>query len=570
MPDTVLASAPSRPATPFTSPTPRSHSMQPLDDHLLTPRKEISDKRRRTDGNQSPPLSRPTSRADSAHDTFFSQPADFTPLGHIVGIRIKSGGSIPGYPADEWARDCTQMLGLIAEGARATSQRITDPDSDLDTMQHIFNVYDGLRTCAEALSFLVPEETLEYIGPLPPLDKGARARRADTHSSSAETTTGEIKDLIKGLESSLSLRIANIERQVRGQNNPQPRHPPQISTSPNAVAPSQSLHSTASYATATANGAQKTPPAPSATKPSTRPHTNVKFIVRFQGRLPPDTARKTPLLMSTALNYAFGNSITAREANLTILGAEWNRTGNINLVFPANTRPSVVHSHLGIIRPIVDHGVKDVCISHDTKWSKLVCSRVPAHDPEGQPWEPVALGVMLRRNPILKNTQFTQEPRFVTNPIEGLPTQSPIVFAFEDPDGTRARAIMKTPIYMGGVLCPTRLWKEKPKFLQCDRCQGLGHPTRTCTKPFVCAKCAQRHKTTDHHLNCSSILGGGSTSCRCSLRCANCDGEHWATDQSCPEKRKFSTAPKLQPSPDVPPPTASNRPAQPTPMNMDL
>ncbi|KAF9486844.1 hypothetical protein BDN71DRAFT_1374349, partial [Pleurotus eryngii] len=84
-----------------------------------------------------------------------------------------------------------------------------------------------------------------------------------------------------------------------------------------------------------------------------------------------------------------------------------------------------------------------------------------------------------------------------------------------------------------GVLCPTRLWKEKPKFLQCNHCQGLGHPTRTCTKPFVCAKCTQRHKTTDHHLNCSSILGGGSTSCHCSLRCTNCDGEHWATDQSC-------------------------------------
>ncbi|KAF9497968.1 hypothetical protein BDN71DRAFT_1504386 [Pleurotus eryngii] len=196
------------------SPTLRPHSMEPLDDHLLTPRREISDKRRRTDGNQSPPLSRPASHAGSTHDTFFSQPADFTPLGHIVGICIKSGGSIPGYPADEWACNCTQMLGLIAEGARATSLRITDPDSDLDTMQHIFNVYDGLRTCAEALSFLVPEETLEFIGLLPSLDKGTHVRCTGTHTSNAKTTTGEIKDLIKGLELSLSLHIANIERQV--------------------------------------------------------------------------------------------------------------------------------------------------------------------------------------------------------------------------------------------------------------------------------------------------------------------------------------------------------------------
>ncbi|KAL0957463.1 hypothetical protein HGRIS_001259 [Hohenbuehelia grisea] len=142
----------------------------------------------------------------------------------------------------------------------------------------------------------------------------------------------ELKDLIKGLENSLMLRITNLERQVRNQPNTQQKQ----ARAPTADSPGTN---TPSYASATAKNSPKTTPTTQATAP-TPPKTNqrapnVKFVVRFQGRAPPETHRQTPLILSTTLNFTLARSASARDAKLSVLGAEWNRPHNIILVFPA-------------------------------------------------------------------------------------------------------------------------------------------------------------------------------------------------------------------------------------------
>ncbi|KAL0958632.1 hypothetical protein HGRIS_013969 [Hohenbuehelia grisea] len=476
----------------------------------------------------------------------------------IVAARFKAGGGIPGVSAQRWAEECVGVLNLIAEGARATFERTNNLDLT-------WTIHNGLRSCANALVGLTPPALREHVPPFPEFPPNSQVGYGS--ASSGE----ELKDLIKGLENSLMLRITNLERQVRNQPNTQQKQ----ARAPTADSPGTN---TPSYASAAAKNSPKTTPTTQATAP-TPPKTNqrapnVKFVVRFQGRAPPETHRQTPLILSTTLNLTLARSASARDAKLSVLGAEWNRTHNIILVFPAGTRPADVYAHSNIILPVVDHGLPNVLFTHDTKWTKLVVSRVPAHCPEGRALESSVLGVMLRRNPILKNLKFAQEPHFIANPAEGLPTQAAIVFAIEDPDGSRGRDILRTPIYMGGVLCPTRMWKEKPRFLQCARCQGLGHPTRTCSNAFKCAKCAQHHKTTDHNRHCPSMAAGNNNICICAKRCANCDGEHWATDEGCPEKRRYSAPPPPSPAPftnpATPVPASSPRPPNDNMMADDL
>jgi hypothetical protein len=57
----------------------------------------------------------------------------------------------------------------------------------------------------------------------------------------------------------------------------------------------------------------------------------------------------------------------------------------------------------------------------------------------------------------------------------------------------------------------------------CYQCQQFGHIKRDSKNPPRCSRCAQ-----EGHEYCDT----GTT------RCANCQGDHMATDKSCPEYRK--------------------------------
>ncbi|KAF9490347.1 hypothetical protein BDN71DRAFT_1434788 [Pleurotus eryngii] len=285
-----------------------------------------------------------------------------------------------------------------------------------------------------------------------------------------EDTTPEVLDVMKALKSALqafdnmiaidddvfmSQPISNVERRIGSvPSQPTSTNPPApLPGGPTAHQTGSSALLYASVAKLTTNQTKPTQQ-PKTTTPPTAAKPNTKFVVRFQGCLPSEAERKSSQILFHTLNQAFNNNSAARNDGLEILSAEWNRNGNIILTFPYHINPAIIHNHANIIHPIVDHGLTDIIILHDTKWSKAVCSRVPSMGFDGHYWDTKALGVLLRHNPIIKNLKITQEPRFVSNPAEGLPPVAPVVFAFEDPDGSKLKELLKTPIFMDGRHTP--------------------------------------------------------------------------------------------------------------------
>ncbi|KAL4256816.1 hypothetical protein AB1N83_011418 [Pleurotus pulmonarius] len=370
----------------------------------------------------------------------------------------------------EWSRTCTQMLEDITEGARKTSGWTDDAEamtavlSVIKTMKAALNELDGLVSIDDDIFMSQP------IVPNPPLDNGL------------DSFKSEIKDLFRTLEANLSTRLSNVERRLGSGSNSSPIS----TTTPGGPAPRQQPATSQTYASVAKLAPPTQPKVPQQSKTTTAPSVskpNTKFVVRFQGHPPSEADRKSSQLLFHSLNLAFSNNAAARNDGLEILGAEWNRS---------------------------DHNLNDVIISHDTKWSKAVCSRVPSMGFDGHYWDSKALGVLLRRNPIIKNLKITQEPRFVSNPAEGLPPVAPVVFAFEDPDGSKLKELLKTPIFMDGRHTPA-----------------------------IPPNCATSQAS-------ALILKDGSSTCECTPRCANCEGDHWATEPNCPEKRKYVPRPLPQ------------------------
>ncbi|KAF4596337.1 hypothetical protein EYR38_007715 [Pleurotus pulmonarius] len=326
---------------------------------------------------------------------------------------IRRGGGTRDMSCTEWSRACVELLGDIVDGARSTLGWTDDGDA----VAEVLSVAKALKNTLREIDSMVSVDDDIFMSqpsvPAPTQDKGFDGFKS------------EIKDLFLSLEANLSSRISNVERRLGSVPLPSPV-PNSTHIAPNSRPQAPTPSSYASAAKSAPSSQPKPAQQPKAVAPTPALKSNTKFVVRFRGRLPPEAERKSSHVLFHALNHAFSNNAAARNDGLEILGAEWNR----------------------------NHGLDEVIISHDTKWSKAVCSRVPSVGFDGHYWDSKALGVLLRRNPIIKSLKITQEPRFVSNPAEGLPPVAPVVFAFEDPDGSKLKELLKTPIFMDGRHTP--------------------------------------------------------------------------------------------------------------------
>ncbi|KAF9495134.1 hypothetical protein BDN71DRAFT_1431251 [Pleurotus eryngii] len=398
-----------------------------------------------------------------------------------VSAAIWQGGGTKHISCAEWCRICVQVLEDIVEGAR----KMLGWSDEAEAMHETLNVVKVMKTALSELDGSVSVDNDIFMS--------QPAMPASPHDSSLDAFKLEVKDLFCNLEANISTRISNVERRLSSGSASSQSAP----SAHNGSNTQQQPPIPTTYAVAAKAGPPGQPkpaqqPKATSTLPAAKP--NTKFIVRFQGHLPPEVNCKSSQFLFHHLNQVFNNNAAACNDGLEILGAEWNRNSNINL-------------------------------------------------------------------------KITQEPHFVSNPADGLPLVAPVVFAFEDSDGSKLKELPKTPIFMDSRHTPVRPWWEKLKLTQCDRCQGLGHTAKLCNKPNICTKCAQRHPTTEHNIYCLSVLKDGSSTCKCMPQCANCEGDCWATEPSCPEKRKYV----LRPVPPPPPQASQARqlqlqmPAQPAP-----
>jgi hypothetical protein len=279
------------------------------------------------------------------------------------------------------------------------------------------------------------------------------------------------------------------------------------------------------------------PPPPIAQPPS------VRLVIRYQGQ--PPQQRTYPKVIVEEVNKHLMAVPSAQAANLRVLGASWNNSGNCILTFPPGTPPRSAVNHIPTIREALSLDQSTI-ISRDVPWSKVTLAGVHAREHPLSPeiFSESMLLETLKENPVVKKLTITQGPSWVRpkDQIEGL--KSSISFEFEDPDGASLKSLLKArDLFMFGSPCKIKKWIDKPRLRQCTDCWGLGHVARACKRKSKvrvrCCCCGGSHSESNHRHECKKCENIPESQPCTHFHCVNCKEEHAADDPSCPSRRLY-------------------------------
>ncbi|KEP46380.1 phosphatidylinositol-4-phosphate 5-kinase [Rhizoctonia solani 123E] len=131
------------------------------------------------------------------------------------------------------------------------------------------------------------------------------------------------------------------------------------------------------------------------------------------------------------------------------LGAQWNQRNNLILSFPAGTTRTAIESLYPDIRLFL--GLPKPTIRFVTPWRKIHLAGIRARNNPGQPVSSEEeLRQTLLRNPALQTLNITIQPTWLKKPDNIAGTHTSAIFAFEDPDSTIERALLKSVIFAFG------------------------------------------------------------------------------------------------------------------------
>jgi hypothetical protein len=315
--------------------------------------------------------------------------------------------------------------------------------------------------------------------------------------------------------------------------------------------PPKTTHPT-SYAAAAATGAQHAQEqqtgsgrAAAPTTPKTSPQKPVEFVVRFpEGKLPREHRLEPPILVAR-LNRQFKETPSAQT--FRAVAASWTANGNAKIFFPpgTNVRELSKEGHLRLIASAVvgEHDAYAVT-GFNGRWTKLVIGNVLVrHWDSPDQYSPAELLTELRfsNTTSFENLRVTQEPRFVLPAERIRGSHSSISLAFEDPDGSIGKKLLRTPIFMFGNRTTVREWRDKPRLVQCEKCWSFRHTTNGCHDVKArCVSCGSRqHPSDDHRKKCAHCVGVAADVACAHIKCLHCGGEHAANSPRCPERAKF-------------------------------
>ncbi|EUC56822.1 hypothetical protein RSOL_201110, partial [Rhizoctonia solani AG-3 Rhs1AP] len=145
-----------------------------------------------------------------------------------------------------------------------------------------------------------------------------------------------------------------------------------------------------------------------------------------------------------------------------LLGAHWNRNNNLIVSFPAGTTRTSIKTLYPSIRLFMGSEDKPV-IRFDVPWRKVHLAGIRARD---DPDHPIASNEVLRQslqlNPALQAINITIQPTWLKKPESIVGTHSSAVIAFEDPDGSVERMLLKATLFAFGETVTVKRWHDQP------------------------------------------------------------------------------------------------------------
>jgi hypothetical protein len=200
--------------------------------------------------------------------------------------------------------------------------------------------------------------------------------------------------------------------------------------------------------------------------PSIKGNRLPQAVVRYQGRVlnrhRPSFADFVPKLNQSLHNHP-------KFSHIRVVGVKWTAASNL-LVRAQAPSPSALVAALEVVQEALsddDHlFIKDII--PNTRWSRMTLSHVytgkgpdkPAHSPE------VIHEELTTNNPSYAALIIRQLPSWIRDPEHFRDGQvsSSVSFAFEDPDGSRARQLIGSSITaFGNLRCTLKAWVPPKK-----------------------------------------------------------------------------------------------------------
>jgi len=300
---------------------------------------------------------------------------------------------------------------------------------------------------------------------------------------------------------------------------------------------------------ADAYAARNTKPNQGRTKPRPMPVVTTDYTVT---RSPSARALQGPKgdpaaivhFLQTAIHQAFSNN----NPLITLLSGRWSSQlfSNFVLTFLGTLSNDDVLKFSSTLCSPFGPG-SSLVPQRGFTW--VIVHSVPIVYSNGVRLDSKTLSAELARNEACVGLQVIQQPKWLRSTLTAEQTQSSILFAFLDEDGSRLKRLISQPVFLFGAPCAVKLFNSLPLIRQCDRCHALGHTIQFCRRPkntIICPLCAGYHLAKDHGFKCANAKAHRtSLSCTCPPTCINCKAKglkpvgHVARDLSCPLRKLF-------------------------------
>ncbi|KAG9080465.1 hypothetical protein FRC06_006546 [Ceratobasidium sp. 370] len=169
---------------------------------------------------------------------------------------------------------------------------------------------------------------------------------------------------------------------------------------------------------------------------------------------------KGPAEPHRRLAHALAHSPATRK--VTLLGVHQNRKGNLVASFPRGTTDADIARATPVIKNVLAVNGAAPTLQRDTPWSKLLVSSIITRlEPEAPTIAEAEVLSSFVQNPLIRNLKITLNPRWVRNPTSITGPRSSFTFAFEDQDGSLARSLVKSPLFIFGNPVRVRKWVDK-------------------------------------------------------------------------------------------------------------
>ena len=248
--------------------------------------------------------------------------------------------------------------------------------------------------------------------------------------------------------------------------------------------------------------------------------------------------------LQTAIRQAFGNN----NPPITLLSGRWSSQLSSNFVLTFSrtlSNDNVLKFSSTLCFPFgLGSSLLPQC-----GFTQVIVHSVPIVYSNGVRPDSKLLLTELARNEACVGLWVIQQPKWLRSTLMAEQSQSSILFAFLDEDGSRLQCLLARPLFLFGAPCVVKLFNSLPLIRQCDHCHALSHSMQFCRRPknaIICLLCAGHHLAKDHGFKCANAkTHRTSLSCTCPPTYINCKAKglkpvgHVAWDLLCPLRKLF-------------------------------